>query len=49
MKYDEERELHASLSFMVDERLKEFNEILDSGATFKEISEECVYKFIYDS
>ena len=35
MKYDEESELYAALS--VDERLKEFDDMLDSRASFKEI------------
>jgi hypothetical protein len=43
MRYDEERELHATLSFTVDERLKDFDEMLDSGATIHEIWEERVY------
>jgi hypothetical protein len=48
MKYDEDRELYATtLSFTVDERLREFDEMLDSGATFKEIWEERVYKSLH--
>ena len=37
MKYDGKRELHATVHLMVDERSREFDEMLDSGATFQEI------------
>lgn len=47
MTYDEERELHAVLS--IDERLKEFDEMLDSGATFKEIWENREFNVVRNS